>query len=99
MFEDGWMDTDDTTYRRTAEVLEAEIGDELVALDVKAGDCFGFNEVAKSVWRSLADPKSFAQLRNVLLAEYDVDVVQCTKELKELLDDLRAKGLISKIAP
>ena len=34
--------------------MEAELGEELVALDPQAGNCFGFNEVAAWVWRRLA---------------------------------------------
>ena len=83
-------------YCRTAELMEADIGDELVALDAKAGKCFGFNEVATSVWRSLEEPKSFNELRDELLDEYDVVEDQCTRELEELLEDLISKQLIEK---
>ena len=82
------------TYRRKSEVLETEIGDELVTLDVVGGDCFGFNSVAKTVWQCLAGPRSFDQLRDALLAEYDVESERCTMELRELLDDLASRGLI-----
>jgi Coenzyme PQQ synthesis protein D (PqqD) len=82
-------------YRRAAELMEAELGDELVALDPNAGDCFGFNNVATSVWRQLEVPKSFSQLRDALLEEYEVEPEQCSRELKELLDDLAAKGLVA----
>lgn len=85
------------TYHRNGEILEAEVGDELVALDVAAGDCFGLNEVARTVWRHLAEPKSFAELRDALLMEYDVGVDQCTAELQELVDDLVAKGLVRSV--
>ena len=50
-------------YRRAIDLMEAELGDELVALDPKAGECFGFNGVATSVWRILEEPRSFEQLR------------------------------------
>jgi len=82
------------SYRRATDLMEANLGDELVALDPKGGECFGFNSVATSVWRELRQPKSFDQLREVLLVEYDVDPEQCTRELRELLDDLFAKGLV-----
>jgi hypothetical protein len=85
-----------TTYKRAMDLMEADVGDELVALDVEQGTCFGFNLVAASVWRSLSSPKTFDQLRDDLLAEYEVSVEQCTSELKELLDDLTAKGLIEQ---
>jgi hypothetical protein len=75
--------------------MEANLGDELVALDPLGGECFGFNSVATSVWRELKQPKSFDQLREALLDEYDVDPEQCTHELRELLDDLSSKGLVT----
>ncbi len=92
---DDWPLTNEK-YQRAGEVLDAEIGDELVALDVAAGECFGFNEVARTVWRELAEPKSFEQLRDRLLAEYDVGVAQCTAELKQLIEDLVSQGLLKK---
>jgi hypothetical protein len=82
-------------YRRSVDLMEAELGDELVALDPNAGECFGFNSVATSVWRELEQPRSFDQLRDALLGEYEVDSEQCARELQELLDDLSARGLVT----
>lgn len=81
-------------HSRAGNFLDAEVGDELVAMDVAVGECFGFNPVARRVWELLAKPKSFAQLRDVLLAEYDVTDERCGAELQDLLDDFTAKGLI-----
>ena len=61
-----------TTYQRAKNLMEADVGDEIVALDVDGGTCFGFNDVASSVWRKLAEPMRFEMLRDELLAEYDV---------------------------
>ena len=76
--------------------MEADIGNELVALDPEAGNCFGFNEVATSVWRSLEQPKTFDQLRDELLREYDVGSEQCSRELQMLLKDLISRRLVEK---
>ena len=84
-------------YRRSAQLMEADIGDELVALDAEAGVCFGFNQVATKVWKALAQPRSFDQLREALLDEYDVGEEQCASELRELLEDMAAKKLVTKI--
>ena len=75
--------------------MEAELGAELVALDGEAGTCFGFNEVATSVWHALSEPRSFDELCTGLLGEYDVDPDQCRSELKALLDDMQARGLVA----
>jgi len=83
-----------TVYKRAIDLMEAELGDELVALDPTAGECFGFNNVAASVWRELAQPKSFEQLRDALLDEYEVQPDQCAEELGELLRDLADRGFV-----
>ncbi len=81
-------------YERASELLEAELGDELVALDREGGNCFGFNSVATRVWQLLLSPKTVKQLRAVLVAEYEVGVDQCTEELQRLLDSLIEQGLV-----
>lgn len=85
----------DLRYQRAVELLEAELGDELVALSVEDGNCFGFNSVAASVWRALEQPRTFEQLKEVLLTEYDISPEQCAAELKVLLDDMVDKRLLS----
>ena len=84
-------------YRRTRELMEAQLGDELDALDAEAGDCFGFNGVATSVWKLLEEPRSFDQLRSALLDEYEVEPDQCTRELQDLIADLQSKGLVTRV--
>lgn len=88
---------DDILYQRTVSMLEADLGDELVALDATGGNCFGFNSVATSIWRHLASPRSFDEIEQALLAEYEVDRGRCRPELQELLDDFVDKGLVQKI--
>ena len=85
-----------TRYVRSVDLLEADIGNELVALEPAAGNCFGFNEVATVVWRKLAEPTSFDELRDALVADYDVSSEQCSTELKALLDEMKAQGLVEQ---
>jgi len=77
--------------------MEADVGDELVALDPTAGSCFGFNAVATRVWKSLAEPRSFDELNAMLLEDFAVDPAECKAELKGLLDDMISKKLIEQI--
>ena len=86
------------TYRRRAYLLEADLNDELLALEPQAGVCFGFNSVARDVWRELEQPRSFDQLRDKLVAEYDVSDEQCTTELQGLLDEMTTAKLIESVA-
>jgi len=83
-------------YERSRDLLSADVGDELVALDADAGHCYGFNSAAASVWRQLEQPRSFDELKSGLLDEFDVTEEQCASDLNELLDDLVAKGLVRR---
>jgi hypothetical protein len=85
-------------YVRARELMEADMDDELVALDPQGGLCFGFNSVATSVWKLLSQPRSEAELQAALAEEYDVAPERCRADVRELLDDLAAKGLV-KPAP
>lgn len=85
-------------YRRAMELMEADIDDELVALEPVQGLCFGFNAVAKDVWRMLKQPRGFDELKVALLAEYEVGEDQCSADLRELLQQLAEAGLIETAA-
>lgn len=84
-------------YRRSAQLMEAEINDELVALEPNQGTCFGFNAVATDVWRKLEQPKSFNELKSQLLDEYDVSEGECARDLAALLDQMREAELIERV--
>ncbi len=81
-------------YRRAVDLLEANIHDELVALEPEKGNCFGFNVVATSVWQKLEQPRSFDELRDELLRDFEVSHEQCTAELQELLKSMQEEGLV-----
>jgi hypothetical protein len=84
----------DRVYQRATQLLEAEVSDELVALEPNRGICFGFNSIAADVWRKLARPRTFLDLKTELLAEYDVSEADCSRDLLALLDQMQQAQLI-----
>lgn len=88
----------ETVYERATELLEADLGAELMALNVEAGTCFGFNSVATDVWRQLEIPRSLEQLNEKLLADYEVTPQQCSAELNELMKNLVDMGLVREVS-
>ena len=81
-------------FERAAALLEAEVGEDLLGLDAAAGACFGFNSVAADVWRLLDAPRSFDELHEALLQDYDVSSAVCAADLRELLDVMIEQGLV-----
>ena len=84
----------DALIHRTNNLLEAQLGCEIVALDPEQGLCFGFNETAARVWQMLERPLTLSSLRDSLFDEFEVEKDHCEELLKELLSDLETRGLI-----
>jgi hypothetical protein len=85
---------DDKMVRRVGEMIETEVDGELVALHVDNGTCYGFNGTATRIWALIEQPKRFSELKEALLQEFDVDPSTCETQLKDLLDELAADGLV-----
>ncbi len=74
--------------------VSTELGGEAVVLGVEAGQYFGLNEVAASVWSLVQKPMSVAAVCASISAEYAVGAAECERDILELLNDLASKGLI-----
>jgi len=81
-------------YERAKDLMEAELGDEMVALDPVGGECFGFNDVAATIWRLLERPRTLSDLMRALISQYDVHPTQCEADVREWLEVLMERGLI-----
>ena len=85
---------EDGLIRRVSNLLEAQVGYDMVGLEPEQGRCFGFNETAACVWQMLERPLTRISLRDALLDRFEVEKEHCEKLLEKLLNDLEAKGLI-----
>lgn len=84
----------DLIVQRRGEMLETEVDGELVALHVDKGTCYGFNGTATWIWAMIEQPKRLSELEEELLQEFEVDPATCKAQLRELLDELAADGLV-----
>lgn len=81
-------------YQRRTDVLFTVVDEEVLALDVEQGQCFGLNSVASEVWDLLAEPRSLPQVCAQLRKRFEVPEQQCREEVAQLLDRFRAEGLV-----
>jgi hypothetical protein len=79
------------------DVLSAELGGEISLLNLKSGVYFTLNPVGASVWRQIQVATSLANIKETLLAEYQVDARRCESDLRNLVAELKASGLIELI--
>jgi hypothetical protein len=77
--------------------IEAEIDDEVVALSIERGICYGMNRVGSRIWKLLAEPIRICDLCGALLAAYQVNSDICERQVLDLLEELRAEGLIATL--
>ena len=84
-----------TVIMRTNGFVEAEIDNEVVAISIERGTCYGMNRVGSRIWNLLAKPIRVCDLCATLLAAYRVDPDVCERQVLDLLEELRAEGLIA----
>jgi len=84
----------ETVFRKNADLLESDVDEEIVALDVDRGTCYGLNSVGSRVWRMLDAPMSLQEICSTLQSEYEVEPDLCRDEVGRLLADLQSEGLV-----
>jgi hypothetical protein len=77
--------------------IEAEVDNEIVALSIEKGICYGMNRVGSRIWNLLAKPIRIRDLCATLLAEYKVDPNVCERQVLDLLEQFCAEGLIGTL--
>jgi hypothetical protein len=88
--------TDDSLYRRSEQALSAEVGDDVVALHIAKGHCYGMEKVAAEVWNLLEQPASIEQLCAGLVERYEVEPERCRSEVVDLLRQFEQEGLVER---
>ena len=76
------------------DVLAGAFGDELVILNLRDGVYYGLEDVGARLWTLLQGPVSVTAIRDVLVSEYDVEPARCGRDVRALLGELAARGLI-----
>ena len=83
---------------RNTGFMEAEVDQEIVALSIEKGVCYGLNPVGARIWRMLTEPIRVADICKTLVSEYQVDPETCQREVLDLLAELRTEGMIGTSA-
>jgi hypothetical protein len=86
--------TQNSEIRRNEHQVWQELGGECVILDLRAGVYYGLDEVGSRVWGLIQSPITVDAIRDLLVAEYEVDRLRCEQDLLRLLHNMAALGLI-----
>ena len=72
----------------------SDLGGEVAILHLKAGVYYGLEAVGARIWSLIQEPKTIAEIRDILVSEYEVEPNRCESDLIKLLQILKDEGLI-----
>jgi hypothetical protein len=76
--------------------VSCDIADEAVLLSLSDGEYYGLNEVAASIWKLVQHPRTIAEVRDALLAEYDeIDRAECEEAVLTFVNEMIALNLVT----
>ena len=74
--------------------VACDVAEEVVVLNLASGVYYGLNPVGARVWSLIQQPRTFAELRDQLLQEYEVESASLEADLRALLTELADQRLI-----
>ena len=83
-----------TLVSRSGGLVASAIGDEIVALNIETGTCYGLNAVGSRIWNLIEEPTPISRLCATLVAEYQVEPGVCQDEVMDLVEHLLEEGLV-----
>ena len=84
----------DTVVAAASDQVSADVEGEAVILNLADGVYYGLDGVGARIWELLREPRTAAELRDAVAAEFDVDADTAWRDLAGLLADLSARRLV-----
>lgn len=76
------------------EQISCGLSGEAVILQLQTGVYYGLNPVGAKVWELVQQPRTVAEIRDALVAEYTVDPETCERDVERLVEDLASRKLV-----
>jgi len=87
--------TQKSTVALSRDQVSADLGAELVILNLNAGIYYGLDPIGTRIWTLAKEGKNVGEIEQTILSEYDVEPDRCRQDLYQLLEKLADAGLIS----
>lgn len=87
--------TNNPTFIRSSDIVEADIDGEKVMMDIESGHYYGLDVVASRIWQLLEQPLSLNVLVDTLTSEFDVSPEKCREDIEPFLNDMLENNIIS----
>ena len=80
---------------RARQILSADTGEEILAIDEKTGNCFSVGGSGRLIWECAAEPITVAAICALLRRHYRVDADTCAAETLTFVRQLVAERMLS----
>lgn len=85
--------TNETTLRRSAEILTSDINGELVLLNPETGDCYSLTGVGATVWQAIGDATTLDDVVAGVCERFDVEPERAREDAQRFVEQLVGEGL------
>lgn len=83
-----------STIVAVSEQISSNLAGDAVILNFHSGIYYGLNEVGAYIWDLVQQPKTFQDICDALMNEYEVKAEVCEQDLADLLQALADSKLI-----
>lgn len=83
-----------STVTAAREQASCDFDGEAVVLDLKSEQYYGLNDVAARIWALIQRPTTVRDIRDAILAEFDVAADRLDRDLAAWLTDMAKEGLV-----
>ena len=87
----------DVQVAQSPDAIAAEVGGEVVLLNVTTGYFHQLNAVGSYVWRHIAQPQTIAELCARAVADYEADAMTCRQDIDDFVRELHLHGLVRMV--
>jgi hypothetical protein len=81
------------------EQVSCNLAGEAAILSLKNGVYYGLNPVGSRIWNLIQTPRTFGELRTILLNEYNVEATELEQDMARLFRELSEHKLVEIGAP
>ncbi len=89
----NWNPSEHDSVSATKDAVACEFGNGLALLNVKSNIYYSLNSVGAFIWDLIQEPKPILEIRDAVLARYNVDPERCKADVDGLLKGLAENGL------
>ena len=96
------MPVENKRYQKSPDIVSRKIADEVILVPIRnnVGDLesiYTLNEVAARVWELVDGRRSFSQIKDFIVDEFDASLQDADNDLKYLLEELKKIRAVQEV--